>query len=299
MFTLTQLTMFVAVAEEMHFGRGAERLQMTQPPLSRQIQLLEKELGVQLFDRSSRAVTLTAAGKAFLGDARRILQQTERVALALRKTSAGKSGILRIGFTGGSVFSGLERVLESARRALPDVEIELRELVTMDQLEALSDGSLDLGLVRPPVTRPDLGSRSLLRESLVAAIPVGHPLAREDPVRVRDLHGVDMVMYTPIESRYFFELLSAVFHEARVAPVPVQYMHQFHSLLALVNLGWGVALVPESAATMRLDGVVYRPIELPKPAPVELDLVWRHSNENPALLRLREVIDTAFESYDA
>lgn len=299
MFSLTQLTMFVAVAEEMHFGRAAERLRMTQPPLSRQIQLLEKELGVQLFDRSSRAVTLTAAGKAFLGDARRILQQTERVTLAVRKTSAGKSGILRIGFTGGSVFSGLERVLDSARRALPDVEIELRELVTMDQLEALSDGSLDLGLTRPPVTRPDLGSQPLLRESLVAAIPAAHPLAGQECVHVKDLHGVDMVMYTPIESRYFFELLSAVFHEARVAPVPVQYMHQFHSLLALVNLGWGVALVPESAATMHLDGVVYRPVELRKPAQVELDLVWRRSNDNPALLRLRQVIDTAFESHDA
>jgi DNA-binding transcriptional LysR family regulator len=299
MFSLTQLSMFVAVAEEMHFGRAAERLRMTQPPLSRQIQLLEKELGVQLFDRSSRAVTLTAAGKAFLGDARRILQQSERVTLAVRKTSAGKSGILRIGFTGGSVFSGLERVLDSARRELPDVEIELRELVTMDQLEALSDGSLDLGLARPPVTRPDLGSQPLLRESLVAAIPAGHPLAGQDGIALSDLHRVDMVMYTPIESRYFFELLSSVFHEARVAPVPVQYMHQFHSLLALVNLGWGVALVPESAATMRLNNVVYRPVELTRPAPVELDLVWRLSNENPALSRLREAIDSTLVSHDA
>ncbi|EHB45276.1 transcriptional regulator, LysR family [Mycolicibacterium rhodesiae JS60] len=299
MFSLTQLSMFVAVAEEMHFGRAAERLRMTQPPLSRQIQLLEKELGVQLFDRSSRAVALTAAGKAFLGDARRILQQSERVTLAVRKTSAGKSGILRIGFTGGSVFSGLDRVLDSARRALPDVEIELREMVTMDQLEALSDGSLDLGLARPPVTRLELTSQPLLRESLVAAIPAEHPLATREVVEVADLHGVDMVMYTPIESRYFFELLSSVFHEARVAPVPVQYMHQFHSLLALVNLGWGVALVPESAATMHLAGVVYRPVELHRPAPVELDLVWRVSNENPALRRLRQVIHTRLESHDA
>ncbi|OUS92616.1 LysR family transcriptional regulator [Rhodococcus sp. NCIMB 12038] len=287
MFSLNQLTQFVAVAEEMHFGRAANRLRMTQPPLSRQIQLLEKDLDVLLFDRSSRAVKLTPAGKAFLADARRLLQQSERVALSVRKTSQGRTGILRVGFTGGSVYSGLETVLTSAQATIEDVEVELRELVTMDQLEALSEGSLDLGLVRPPLTRPDLASHPLLREPLVVAIPIEHELAGlTRPVDVTDLHGVDVVMYTPIESRYFFELLSSVFHEASVAPVVVQYMHQFHSMLALVNLGWGLALVPESASKMHFDGVTYRPLTTPRPAQVELDLVWRIDNENPALARL-------------
>ncbi|MDT2005411.1 LysR family transcriptional regulator [Rhodococcus opacus] len=287
MFSLNQLTQFVAVAEELHFGRAAERLHMTQPPLSRQIQLLEKDLDVQLFDRSSRAVKLTPAGKAFMADARRLLQQSERAALSVRKTSQGRSGILRVGFTGGSVYSGLETVLTSAQAVIEDVEVELRELVTMDQLEALSEGSLDLGLVRPPVTRPHLSSRTLIRESLVAAIPPSHELAHVDrPIDVTDLHGVDLVMYTPTESRYFFELLSSVFHEASVAPVVVQYVHQFHTMLALVNLGRGIALVPESASKMHFDGVAYRPITFVRPAQVELDLVWRINNENPALDRL-------------
>lgn len=286
MFTFVQLTHFVAVAEELHFGRAAERLRMTQPPLSRQIQLLEKEVGAELFDRSNRTVKLTRAGRAFLLDARRLLQQAERAALSVRRVSAGTGGVLRLGFTGASVHSGLPRILAAARAALPDVDVELREMVTMDQVEALSEGALDLGMVRPPVTRPDLVTRTFVREGLIAAIPAAHPLAA-DPgaLPVSELHGADMVMHAPVEARYFHELVTSVLHAAAVVPVVTQYMTQVHSILALVNLGWGVALVPESAAGMRFDQVTYRPLA-EVGARVELDLVWRQGNENPAMARL-------------
>lgn len=286
MFTFVQLTHFVAVAEELHFGRAAERLRMTQPPLSRQIQLLEKEVGAELFDRSNRTVKLTRAGRAFLLDARRLLQQAERATLAVRRVSAGTGGVLRLGFTGASVHSGLPRVLAAARTALPDVDVELREMVTMDQVEALSEGALDLGMVRPPITRPDLTTRTFVREGLIAALPADHALAAETgPLPVTALHGVDMVMHAPVEARYFHDLITTVLHTAAVIPVITQYMTQIHSILALVNLGWGVALVPESATGMRFDQVVYRPLE-GVPTQVELDLVWRHGNENPAFTRL-------------
>lgn len=286
MFTFVQLTHFVAVAEELHFGRAAERLRMTQPPLSRQIQLLEKEVGAELFDRSNRTVKLTRAGRAFLLDARRLLQQAERATLAVRRVSAGTGGVLRLGFTGASVHSGLPRVLSAARAALPDVDVELREMVTMDQVEALSEKALDLGLVRPPIARPDLSVRAFVREGLIAAVPADHPLAAgTGPLPVGALHGVEMVMHAPVEARYFHELVTSVLHAATVVPVVTQYMTQVHSILALVNLGWGVALVPESAAGMRFDHVVYRPLG-GVAAQVELDLVWRHDNENPALARL-------------
>lgn len=286
MFTFAQLTHFVAVAEELHFGRAAARLRMTQPPLSRQIQLLEKELGAELFDRSNRSVKLTVAGRAFLVDARRLLQQAERASLAVRRVSAGTGGVVRIGFTGASVHSGLPRVLALARAALPDVDLELRELVTMEQVEALSEGSLDLGMVRPPVARPDLSTKGFVREGLIVALPEDHPLAGDgEPVPITALHGVTMVMHAPVEARYFHELVTAVLHRAAVVPVVTQYMTQVHSILALVDLGWGAALVPESAARMRFDHVVYRPLT-GADAEVELDLVWRGANENPALLRL-------------
>jgi DNA-binding transcriptional LysR family regulator len=146
-------------------------------------------------------------------------------------------------------------------------------------------------MARPPLTRPDLTSRTLIREPLVAALPASHPLAHlGQPVEINDLHGIEFLMYDPIEAHYFFELLSSVFHDASVAPVIVQHLSQIHSILALVHLGWGVAVVPESASKMHYDNVVYRPLTLTRPAQVELDLVWRINDENPVLTRLLPVL---------
>ncbi|MEU0228590.1 LysR substrate-binding domain-containing protein [Streptomyces sp. NPDC006284] len=284
MFTLAQLTSFVAVAEELHFTRAAERLNMTQPPLSRQIQLLEGELRVQLLDRTNRSVRLTPAGRAFLGEARRILRQSEQAALAVRRVSTGEAGALAVGFTAASAHSALGSLLKTARAALPGVEILLQELVTRDQLKALGEGSLDLGLIRPTSTGAGLSARTALREGLLAALPAAHPLAAGDgPMRIEDFDGEDFLMYSPIEARYFHELLISIFRSARARPVFTQYLTQVHSILALVDGGWGTALVPEAAARMRYGGVVFRTVDLPDPQPVELSLVWRPDNDNPAL----------------
>lgn len=173
MFSLSRLTCFIAVAEELHFGRAAERLHMTQPPLSRQIQQLESELGVQLIDRTSRSVTLTAAGVAFLPDARRIVRLAESAALTVKRVPAGDLGTVVIGFTAASAHAVLPRLLSDVRAALPDVELVLREMVSSIQIDALASGELDLGLVRPTVTRPGILTRPIHREALVAALPEG------------------------------------------------------------------------------------------------------------------------------
>ena len=153
MVSLARLSCFVAVAEELHFGRAAERLHMTQPPLSRQIQQLESELGVQLIERSTRAVTLTPTGAAFLPDARRILQLAEGAAQTVKRIPAGDLGTVVIGFTAASAHVVLPRLLGAAREKLPDVKLDLREMVTAVQLEGLMTGEVDLGMARPPVRR--------------------------------------------------------------------------------------------------------------------------------------------------
>jgi len=287
LFTLTQLTGFVAVAEELSFTRAAERLQLTQPPLSRQIQQLERELGARLVERGNRSVRLTAAGRSFLTEARRILRQTEHATLAVRRVSAGEAGALAVGFTAAAACSALGTLLDAARSAMPGVEVVLSELVTRDQLEAVTAGSLDLGLVRPSAVGADLAVRPAAREGLLAALPCGHPLATAHPehvpLEIGEFDGRDFVMYSPIEARYFHELLAGIFHAAGVAPVATQYLSQIHSILALVDAGWGLALVPEAAARMRYAGVAFRPVRLPTPEPVRLDLVWRKDNDNPAL----------------
>jgi len=292
MFSLARLSCFIAVAEELHFGRAAERLHMTQPPLSRQIQQLETELGVQLIDRTTRSVTLTPAGVAFLPDARRILQLAESAALTVRRVPAGDLGTVVVGFTAASAHAVLPRLLEQTRSLLPDVKLELREMVSSVQVEALMSGEIDLGMARPPLKRPGIVSRPLLHEQLVAALPAGHPLTEQGrQLTLNDLDGQDFVMYSPVQARYFNELLISTFTIAGATPRFVQFVTQVHTMLVLVRSGIGIALVPASAATLHPEGVVFRTIGAFRERPVELDAAWRGDSTNPALLRLlRDVL---------
>jgi DNA-binding transcriptional LysR family regulator len=291
-FSRARLSCFIAVAEELHFGRAAERLHMTQPPLSRQIQQLENELGVHLIDRTTRSVTLTPAGVAFLPDARRILQLAEGAALNVKRVPAGDLGTVVVGFTAASAHAILPRLLDKAREQLPDVKLELREMVTAAQIEGLMTGELDLGMARPPLKRPGIVSRPLLHEQLIAALPANHPLV--DVTRrltLNDLDGQDLIMYSPVEARYFNELLISTFTIAGATPRYVQYVTQVHTMLVLVRSGIGIALVPASAATLHPEGVVFRTIGAFRERPVELDAAWRGESTNPALRRLlRDVL---------
>ena len=292
MFSLARLSCFIAVAEELHFGRAAERLHMTQPPLSRQIQQLENELGVQLVDRTTRSVTLTPAGVAFLPDARRILQLAEGAALTIKRVPAGDLGTVVIGFTAASAHAVLPCLLDKAREQLPDVKLELREMVSAVQIEGLMTGELDLGMARPPLKRPGIVSRPLLHEQLIAALPAAHPLVDiTRQLTLNDLDGQDVIMYSPVQARYFNELLVSTFTIAGATPRYVQYVTQVHTMLVLVRSGIGCALVPASAATLHPDGVVFRSIGAFRERPVELDAAWRSDSTNPALHRLlRDVL---------
>lgn len=158
MFELNQLRCFVAVAEELHFGRAAVRLHMTQPPLSRQVHLLEQRLGVKLLNRTSRSVRMTSAGRSFLADARQILRLAESASLAVRRAARGESGSVTMGFTAASGYGVMPGMIAQCRARLPDVEVNLREMVTIEQIHALATGSLDLAFSRP--RESNLTSRS-------------------------------------------------------------------------------------------------------------------------------------------
>ncbi len=284
MFELSQLRCFAAVAEELHFGRAAARLHMTQPPLSRQVQLLEQRLGVTLLERTSRSVRLTSAGRSFLPDARQILRLAESATLAVRRAARGESGSVTIGFTAASGYGVMPGMIARCRARVPDVEINLREMVTMEQVEALAAGSLDLALLRPHTSLEEFDSVRLIREPLVVALPGSHPLARgrRDPA-MSDLEGTPFVMYSPIEARYFHDLVAAAFTTAGVKPDYTQYTSQIHSMIALVAAGIGAALVPEAATSLHFEGVVFRPIRKARSMrPVELYVAWKSDNDNPA-----------------
>jgi len=284
MYSLEQVRGFVAVAEELHFGRAAERLQMTQPPLSRQIQKLERDIGVTLLDRDNRSVSLTRAGHAFLGEARRLLSIADTAPESARRIAQGLEGRLSLGFTAMAAASVLSAVLGEADEQLGGVDVVLHELVSDAQFEALLTGGLDLALVRLPPQRPEFDSRLVFREPLVAAVPARHPLSSSaGPVDASEFEGEDMIMYSSAGASYFADLISSVL--ANVRPRSTQRVTQVHSMLALVGAGRGSAIVPASAATFAGDVVALRPLLGWERPVVELRAVWRRDTTNAALLR--------------
>lgn len=291
-YTLEQLRGLVAVAEELHFGRAAARLRMTQPPLSRQIQKLEAAVGAQLLERDNRRVTLTPAGAAFLGEARRILAIAEAAPDLARRVSSGTSGLMRIGFTAASTYGVLGRLLNELEDALPDVRVELSEMVTREQTAALSSGDLDLGLARPPFDSELFDSRLLHREALLLAVPEGHRFTAFDrPVESGDLRSEPLIFHSPLRARYFYDLV--------VSMVPLAQEHVVHSVSQVLTMLWlvsarrGVAFVPDSARLLGIPGVAYVPLDTPEPKPVELHLLWARDSHNPALHRVLDVLEDA------
>jgi DNA-binding transcriptional LysR family regulator len=288
-YTLDQLRVLVAVAEELHFGKAADRLQMTQPPLSRQIQKLERAVGAQLLERDSRRVVLTAAGEVFLAEARRMLALADGAPELARRVASGYSGLLRIGFTAASTFGILGDLLNKITGELPGVDLDLAELVTQDQVRALQGEEIDLGLARPPFDAEIFGSRLLHREALLLAVPAGHSLAGLDrAATAADLAGEPLVMHSPTRARYFYDLV--------VATMPVEHQNVVHranqilTMLWLVSAGRGIAFVPASAMRLGIPGVAYAPLTTAVPQPVELHFLWPRRSRNPVLGRVLEVV---------
>lgn len=290
MFSLEQLRGFVAVAEELHFGRAAERLNMTQPPLSRQVQNLERSVGVQLLDRNNRRVTVTPAGAVFLDEARRLLALADSAPHLARRIAAGSAGTVRLGFTSASTFSVLPALLGRLTTQLPDVELDLYELVTREQVAALLAGTLDLGLARPPFDPATFGSRLLQREGMLVAVPTGHRLSvRGGPVTADDLADEPVIMHSPSQARYFYDLV--------VRLVPITHQNVVHTVSQVLTMAWlvaagrGVAFVPASTARLGVAGVEYLPLAGAEDEPVELHLLWLKDSRNAALWQALRVLD--------
>lgn len=293
MFEISQLRCFVAVAEELHFTRAAERLNMTQPPLSRQIRLLEHSVGVILLERSSRAVTLTAAGKAFLPEATRILRLAQEAAVKARRTARGEQGMLSIGFSAASGYSLLPEVVRGIRQACPEVALNLKELVSTAQVEALNAGEIDLALMRPHTINSELESVLMVTESLMLAVQASQAGAWPDEPTLGCLHGRPFIMYSPYEARPFYQMLSERFAKEGVVPDVVEHIGQVHTMLALVGAGLGAALIAEGACRLKFEGVVTRRVAT---EPVQLVCAYRRGNDNPVLALFKNKVLPSFHA---
>ena len=288
---LRHLRSFVAVAEERHFGRAAERLHMAQPPLSQQIRRLEDELGATLLHRTTRSVELAPAGEVLLVRAREILAAVDSATEDARRAARGEFGRLAVGFTGSATYALLPSVAAALRRSLPGVMLDLRgELLTPAQVEGLLDGTLDLGLLRPPVRERDLAVEVVRSEPLVAVLPEAHPLAAADAVPLEQLAGEPFVVYPS----HFRSVVHDAVEETCAAhgfhPRVALEVSETATLVSFVAAGLGVSLVPESVEHMTVHGAVYRPLAREAAAAVELAVAWRRDDDTPVLQRALDVI---------
>ncbi|RHW26182.1 LysR family transcriptional regulator [Nocardioides immobilis] len=268
---LRHLRYFVAVAETCHFGRAAERLHMAQPALSQAIRQLESELGASLFFRTTRQVSLTAAGEFLYDEAQRVLRAVDDSVAGVRRVAEGRKGLARLGFTGTASFTQLPFIARTLQRELPDVALEIHaDLLTPEQSDGLRDGSLDLAVLRPPAAGEGVTVRVIEVEPLVLALPAGHRLVAEQVVALADLRTEGFVLYKPSVVN------DAVLRTCRDAGFTPRREHEAPGtavLLALIAAGLGVALVPASARAVPLADVVFR--DVADAGTVELALAWR------------------------
>ena len=284
---LRHLRHFVAVAEELHFGRAARRLRMAQPPLSQSIMRLEESLGAKLLDRSSRQVQLTAAGAALLAEARTILERSDAAELAVKRAASATSTVVRLGFVPLSSTPALPRAVREFRTRWPRVEVELHELASTAQLRKLRSGNLDLGLIVGDEEPSGLQSERLGRYGPVAVVPEHWPLARRRGLRIADLKGVPLVLFPQQLKGAYFAELSGACRRAGFVPNVSQRVGQPYTMLSLVAQEFGIGFVPAAARHLPVGGVAFVPmLDLPDSFETHVHMVWAERKPPPHLAEL-------------
>jgi DNA-binding transcriptional LysR family regulator len=303
---LRRIRYFVVLAETLHFGRAATRLNIAQPPLSQQIRTLENELGAQLFERSNRHVELTPAGKALLPEARALLAQAERAGTIAARAQRGELGELRVGFTSSTAFSSvIPQLIFAYRQRFPDVHLKLEELTSHEQLKAMLERRLEVAFVRSE-TRPDLPpslrATSLFEDPLMVALPPQHPLtAHTGALSVQALAGEQFVMYRRDSGTGVYEHIMTLCRQAGFSPRIAQEAREVPTIVGLVAAGLGVAFVPAALSSIDVNGVQYRSLR-EKGARSAMWLVLRTGDVSPqeaAFAELTRTVKSRLQHLDA
>jgi DNA-binding transcriptional LysR family regulator len=266
---LRHLRYFVTVADELHFGRAAERLGIQQPPLSQQIQALERELGARLLDRGSRKVALTPIGALFLVEARATLAQAARAVAVVRRAAAGEIGEIRLGYTASSPFTVvMPQVIYAFRQRFPEVHLKLVGMTTREQLAALTDRRLDLAFVRSPFAPfpPEIAALTVVTDRLMLVCRAEHPLATLPSVPVPALADQPFVMFERDAGTGIWDQIFAICADHGFSPTVAQEAREAPTLIGLVAAGLGVTILPDSLRRIQVEGVVYRPLDAPQAA---------------------------------
>ena len=290
MIALRPLRQFVAVAEELHFGRAAQRLAMTQPPLTHAVQALERDLGVALFERTRRSVALTPAGLALLDEARRLLRAAAALPAMVRDAAMGRTGRLRLAFVSSIAYGALPSWLRAFREGHPDVQLQLREATLDVQLAAFAADEIDAGFVlhAPGAAPPGFAALSVLVEPMWLALPEGHPAAARKAVRAADVVDAPLVIFPRVVTPSLYDGVLAMLRARGLTPQVAQEAIQMQTIVNLVSAGIGIAWVPETVTRLQRPGVVYRRLA-GAALKAETSLIWREP-ASPVVQRFVEQV---------
>lgn len=284
-----QLRYFVTIAEELHFGRAAERLHMTQPALSKQIVVLEKEIGVQLLARTKRTVQLTIAGQVFLERAKQLLFQADEAIQLARRTADGEQGRLTIGFTTTATYTVLPELVRRFRDRYPKVELTMLELCTEAQVIALNQREIDLAFLHPPIDERGLAVHSILEESFVVVLPKQHPLLKEDCLSLKALADEAFIVHPRQEGPVLYDGFIHLCQQLGFQPNIVKEVISHQTRICLVAAGMGLTFVPESVQSLVGADVACRPIE-DSPIKLQFAAAWRQDCAAPTLREFLAVV---------
>ncbi len=291
---LRQLRLFIAVAEELHFGRAAKRLHMAQPPLSQQIRQIEKQLGVSLFKRTTRSVELTSAGESFLRHARLVLEAMNEAELAAKASGSGIYGRVRIGFAGAATRHLLPALAREVKERYSNIDLVLRgNLYANAAQEAIARGEIDLGFVRLPFNLPGLSYRPIEEETLVCVLPVGHDLAGHKDVSIMDLSTEPFVAFPRDTGSTLRSITNKVCWDYGFSPNVVQEAPDSYTIHAMVAAGQGVSLALSSTTSVNQPGVVYLPLREETPR-MQSAIAWNSDNHSAALAAVVNVANDIF-----
>lgn len=288
---LRHLRYFVAVAEELHFGRAAARLHMAQQPLSRQIRQLELELDVVLLQRKKRTIRLTEAGKAFWKEAQKTLKQAEHAIAVAQRVGRGEAGSLQIGFTGPILNSVLPTIVRQFKARYPDIHLDLNRLSTMEQIDALLNQNIQVGLLHPPIDAPSLAQEVIYQEPLIVAIPEGHPLSKDvsQSISVEALANESFILFPRQVGPTLYDAIISFCQQSGFSPTVIQEAFPQQTILGLVASGLGISLIHASIERIRQRGVVTRSLKEITPQ-LESAIVWSPDTPHPALRKLLELV---------
>lgn len=293
--TFRQLRYFLVLAEDLHFGRAAKRLHISQPPLSASLRQLEEELGVKLLERSSKHVALTPAGEVFQREARRLLENLEASQNLVQRIASSASGVVRMGFTPAMIFRHLPAMLRQLEDAHPGIEVQLIERNSAEQLAALQARQLDLAFIHAMPLPDGIASLSIAEDPFLACLPPHHPLASRRSLTLRDLAGEPLIMFSRNLAPHYYDRIISQFHLAGLEPQIRHQVTHWLTIMALVAHGMGVSLVPKALTGARFRQEVFLPIE-DAPAHHQSLCIWPRDQPNPSRDLVIEVITQCVEA---